>query len=149
MAVELTWETLVCAGHGLYMELAQIALDDGLEKTDCHAERIAHLLGDWARRGLISLEGFYNPDTRLWLETLAQDLESRSRLPALDGGLFATGELVVVEAVVRPGGPDQRSSYILRCDGRLEQYHIDPGYLSAYVDVGPGDYELSHRFMDR
>ena len=139
MVLGVTWETLACAGQNRYMELAQIALDRGLERTGCHAERIAYLLARWVNSGLISLDDIYFPVINEWVSGLIEDPNFLNQLEPWDGGLFDTADIVVREDILRENGPDNRSSFVLRCNGTLEQYLIDPGYIHAYTNIPVGD----------
>lgn len=142
MTLGLTWETLACAGQGRYVDLAHWAMKESLTPASCHAERVAALLADWTRRGLIDLEELIYPETRQWVGELAGNSRPAGQLEAWDGGLFDTGRIILREEPVRESGPDSRSTFVLRCDGTVEQFQIDPGYIHAFLEFGGGDYQL-------
>lgn len=140
MFLGITWQTLECAGHNRYIELAQEALrSGGLEGAECHTGRIAHLLARWLDLGLIDLDDLPWPETRARLTELAADPDLLTRLAPYDGGLFDTGQLVLREDVVPDRPPYNETSFVVRCDGTFEAFPVSPGQVRGYVDLQRGD----------
>ena len=95
MAVNVRWRTLQCAGQHRYVELAQIALDNGFEYSRCHDEKISLLLAHWVKLGLISMDDVMYPAVNDAVAPLAANPDLLTLQPALDAGLFDTSNIIV------------------------------------------------------
>jgi hypothetical protein len=136
------WQTLQCVGQRRTMELAQLALERGFDYSKCHNERVALLLARWVRSGLTGMDKIMFPAVKEKVSALVADPNLLTLQPALDGGLFDTSKIIVRDDVKGGNAAGQRSSFILRCDGRLEQFRIDPGLIHNYTEFAPEDYLL-------
>ena len=142
MMLNVRWRTLQCAGQRRYMELAQIALQNGFEYSKCHNEKVAFLLSRWVKSGLISTQDIIFPAVKDRVAALVADPDLLTLQANQDGGLFGTAEMVLRDDVKSTNGAGPGPSIVLRCDGRLELFRIDPGLILNYADIPSGDYLL-------
>ena len=140
MGLNVRWRTLQCAGQHRYMELAQIALENGFGYEKCHNEKTALLLARWVKSGLISMDEIMFPAVNERVAVLVADPELLTRQAARDGGLFDTADIIVRHDVKSENGAGQSSSIVLRCSGRVELFPINPGLIHQYADIPGGDY---------
>lgn len=140
MGLNVRWRTLQCAGQHRYMELAQMALENGFGYEKCHNEKTALLLARWVKSGLISMDEIMFPAVNERVTELAADPELLTLQAALDAGVFDTAEIIVRDDVTSENGAAQSPSIILRCSGRVELFEINRGYIHNYTDITVGDY---------
>ena len=140
MGLNVRWRTLQCAGQHRYMELAQMALENGFVYEKCHNEKTALLLARWVKSGLISMDDIMFPAVNERVAALVADPELLTRQAARDGGLFDTSEIILRQDVKSENGAGQTPSIVLRCDGRVELFPINPGYIHNVTDIPVGDY---------
>lgn len=140
MALNVRWRTLQCAGQRRYMEMAQMALQNGFVYSKCHSEKTTLLLARWVKSGLIPMEDIMFPDVKDRVAALVADPNLLTRQAALDGGLFDTSAMVRRDDVKSEDGAVHGPSFVLRCNGRLQRFGIDPGYIHSYTDIPVGDY---------
>ena len=140
MLLNLRWRTLQCAGQRRYMELAQMALENGFVYEKCHNDKTALLLARWVKSGLISMDEIMFPAVKERVTTLAADPDLLTLRATRDGGLFDTSEIILREDVKSENGAGQSPSIVLRCDGRVELFQVNPGLIHSYTDIPVGDY---------
>jgi hypothetical protein len=147
MALNVRWQTIQCAGQQRYMDLAKVALESGFNYSECHKEKITLLLARWVESGLMNLDQVIFPAVN---ESVASMIENPNLLvlqPALDGGLFDTSEVIVRDDISVAGEATQYQSIVLRCDGRLELFRVDPGFIHSYTEIPVGDYLLPYTLV--
>ena len=142
MAVNVRWRTLQCAGQHRYIELAQIALDNGFEYSECHDEKISLLLARWVKLGLIGMDDVIFPAVNDAVTPLVANPDLLTLQPALDAGLFDTSNIIVRADVKSENESSQGPSIVLRCDGSAEFYEINSWLLNKSVDLSYDDYVL-------
>ncbi len=143
MVLHVQWQSLQCVGQHRLMELTQAALASGLTRTDCHAEKIAHVLLRWVEGGLLGLEEIRFPELRTWIDELITTGGDRADWRPLDAGLFDTREMVVHNEL--SGEVEHRGvpTYVLRCNGALDLYLLEGhGLVHRYTEIPVGDYLL-------
>jgi len=140
MMLNVTWNTLQCAGQHRYMELAQIALQTGFTYQKCHNQKIALLLARWVKSGLLSLDDVIFPEVKDQVSALVDNPDLLTRQPALDAGLFDTSQIILRQNVKGTDGNPRDQSIILRCNGRVELFNINPGLIHGYTEIPVGDY---------
>ena len=140
MMVNVRWRTLQCAGQHRYIELARIVLQNGFEYSKCHNEKVTLLLARWVKTGMLGMQDVIFPAVKEAVAPLIANPDLLKLQEAQDAGLFDTSRIRLREDVVSENGAGQRSSIVLRCDGSVELFRIDPGLINNYTDIPPGDY---------
>jgi hypothetical protein len=140
MILNVRWRTLQCAGQHRYIELARIALDNGFDYSKCHDEKITLLLARWVKAGMIGMDDVIFPAVKDAVTPLIANPDLLKLQEAQDAGLFDTSQIRLREDVQSEDGAGQRSSIVLRCDGSVELFRVDPGLIHSYTDIPPGDY---------
>jgi hypothetical protein len=144
MLLNVRWRTLQCAGQRRYMELAQIALQNGFEYSKCHNEKTALLLARWVKPGLLSMADIIFPAVKERVVALVADPHLLTLQASQDGGLFDTSKMILWDDVKSETEAGPGTSIILRCDGKLELFKIDPGLINNYTDIPAGDYLMPY-----